>query len=332
MTNEELVEQVQAGIDTAHNMEQLYLQNRNFIYQVAKKYSSKAEMDDLLQEGYLGLYEAVKRYEFDKGTKFLSYAAYWIEQVIKRYVDNNGRSKRIPVYMQERISAYKKYIAACHSTGKEPTEAEICKALEITEKQLADLRRALREMNSVSIDDYIGGADGLTFEETIADPVNLEEETVEQMAEEHFEKIIWKIVDELGDIKSKVISGQYRYSKSLEKLADELHLSRGRIQQIRNSALRILSQKEQIQEAASFYGCDYSRGYKGGLSSFKYHGSSVENIALRRIEQEEKIAHLKREIREDEKIIKQSLNIDELFSNVLNFASQKDGESSAAET
>ena len=96
--------------------------------------------------------------------------------------------------------------------------------------------------------------------------------------------------------------------------------------------MRILSQKEQIQEAASFYGCDYSRGYKGGLSSFKYHGSSVENIALRRIEQEEKIAHLKREIREDEKIIKQSLNIDELFSNVLNFASQKDGESSAAET
>lgn len=41
MTNEELVEQVQAGIDTAHNMEQLYLQNRNFIYQVAKKYSSR---------------------------------------------------------------------------------------------------------------------------------------------------------------------------------------------------------------------------------------------------------------------------------------------------
>ena len=58
----------------------------------------------------------------------------------------------------------------------------------------------------------------------------------------------------------------------------------------------------------------------------------MENIALRRIEQEEKIARLKRRIREDEKSIKQSLNIDELFSNVLNFASQKDGESSAAET
>ena len=58
----------------------------------------------------------------------------------------------------------------------------------------------------------------------------------------------------------------------------------------------------------------------------------MENIALRRIEQEEKIARLKHGIREDEKIIKQSLNIDELFSNVLNFASQEDGESSAAET
>lgn len=332
MTNEELVEQVQAGIDPAHNMEQLYLQNRKFIYQVAKKYSSKAEIDDLLQEGYMGLYEAVKRYQIDKGTKFLSYATYWIENIIKRYVDNNGCSKRIPVFMQERISAYKKYIAVCHSAGKDPTEAEICKALEITEKQLADLRRVLREMDSVSLEDYIGGADGMTFEETIADPVNFEEETIERLAEEHFEKIIWKIVDELGDIKSKVISGQYRYSKSLEKLADELHLSRGRIQQIRNSALRILSQKEQIQEAASFYGCDYSKGYKSGYSSFKYHGSSVENIALRRIEQEEKIATLEHGIREDKKIIKQSLNIDELFSTVLNFASQKDGESSAAET
>lgn len=332
MTNEELVEQVQAGIDTAHNMEQLYLQNRNFIYQVAKKYSSKAEMDDLLQEGYLGLYEAVKRYEFDKGTKFLSYAAYWIEQVIKRYVDNNGRSKRIPVYMQERISAYKKYITVCRNAGKEPTEAEICRELKITEKQLADLRRVLREINSVSFDDYIGGTDGLTFEETIADPVNFEEETVEQLAEEHFEKVIWEIVDELENVQSKVISGQYRYSKTLENLADELHLSRERIRQIRNSALRILRQKEQIQEAALFYGCDYSKGYKSGFSSFKYHGSSVENIALRRIEQEEKIATLEHGIREDKKIIKQSLNIDELFSNVLNFASQKDGESSAAET
>lgn len=332
MTNEELVEQVQAGIDTAHNMEQLYLQNRNFIYQVAKKYSSKAEMDDLLQEGYLGLYEAVKRYEFDKGTKFLSYAAYWIEQVIKRYAENNGRSKRIPVFMQGRISAYKKYITVCRNAGKEPTEAEICRELKITEKQFADLRRVLREINSVSFDDYIGGTDGLTFEETIADPVNFEEETVERLAEEHFEKVIWEIVDELENVQSKVISGQYRYSKTLENLADELHLSRERIRQIRNSALRILRQKEQIQEAALFYGCDYSKGYKSGFSSFKYHGSSVENIALRRIEQEEKIATLEHGIREDKKIIKQSLNIDELFSTVMNFASQKDGESSAAET
>lgn len=331
MTNEELVEQVQAGIDTAHNMEQLYLQNRGFIYQVAKKYSFKGEMDDLLQEGYIGLYEAVKRYEFDKGVKFLSYASYWIQQVIRRYVDNNGYTKRIPVHVQEMISAYKNYITVCRTSGKEPTEAEICKALEITEKQLANLYRVLREINSVSLDDYVGGTDGTTFEEIIADPANFEEETVKRLTEDYFEKVIWDIVDELDEVQSKVIYGQYRYSKSLKRLGDELHLSYERIKQIRNSAFRILSRKKQIQEAASFYGCDYSRGYKSGLSSFRCYGSSVENIALQRIEQEEKIARLEHGIRKDKKIIKQSLNIDELFSNVLNFASQKDGESSAAE-
>ena len=71
MENEELVEQIQAGINPTENMEQLYLQNRSFIYQQAKKYAAYADMDDLMQEAYLGLYEAVKHYTPDKEAKLL---------------------------------------------------------------------------------------------------------------------------------------------------------------------------------------------------------------------------------------------------------------------
>ena len=66
MEIEELVEQIQAGINPTENMEQLYLQNRSFIYQQAKKYAAYADMDDLMQEAYFGLHEAVKHYKPDK--------------------------------------------------------------------------------------------------------------------------------------------------------------------------------------------------------------------------------------------------------------------------
>ena len=70
--NEELVRQIQAGINVSSNLEQLYLKNRPFIYNTARKYSKQAEIDDLMQEGYLGLQKAASMYNPDHETKFIS--------------------------------------------------------------------------------------------------------------------------------------------------------------------------------------------------------------------------------------------------------------------
>ena len=86
MENEELVEQIQAGIKPTENMEQLYLQNRSFIYQQAKKYAAYADMDDLMQEAYFGLHEAVKHYKPDKETKFLTYLPFRLQKAFRRYI------------------------------------------------------------------------------------------------------------------------------------------------------------------------------------------------------------------------------------------------------
>ena len=117
MENEELVEQIQAGIKPTENMEQLYLQNRSFIYQQAKKYAAYADMDDLMQEAYFGLHEAVKHYKPDKETKFLTYLPFRLQKAFRRYIDNNGHTKRIPIHLVQRISKYKKYIAEQQKTG-----------------------------------------------------------------------------------------------------------------------------------------------------------------------------------------------------------------------
>ena len=101
MTNEQLVARIQVGEDTAVNMLQLWEQNQRFIGMIAVKYSGYAEMDDLKQEGYLALCEAVRHYNPDQGVPFINYAAFYIRQGMQRYIENSGNCIRIPVHRQQ---------------------------------------------------------------------------------------------------------------------------------------------------------------------------------------------------------------------------------------
>ena len=118
-------------------------------------------------------------------------------------------------------------------------------------------------------------------------------------------------------LQSNVISGLYCRSKTLRELKDELHISEQRIAQIRDKALQTLNCKKRLEEIASIYGYIPSRAYKGGLSYFNSNGSSTESIALNRIEQQEKAAHLAYKIHQNEQAVQQELSIDELFAKVV---------------
>lgn len=321
MENEELVQQIQAGNKPTENMEQLYLQNRSFIYQQAKKYSAYADMDDLMQEAYFGLYEAVERYQPDKEAKFITYLGYWIQSVLRRYIDRNRHIKRIGIPMMERISKYKRYIAQQQTQGVEPSDFAICRDLKITEMQLKNLRKAMYEAECISTSDLLPGADNLTVEDGIADPFDLEEQVVEEAAREQAENLIWQIVDELEERQAEIIIGHYKESATLKEIAERLNLSRARVGVIERNALSILRNKHEISDIAEIYG--YMNAYQGtGYRAFKDHGSSVERMAIRHIEGEEKIKKLKQIIDQRKEEIQGILNIDELFSKVVNFASQ----------
>lgn len=86
VSNEELVIRIKEGIDTADSMLQLWQQNRLFINRIARHYQGIAELEDLEQEGYLALYDAVAGFDVSKGYKFLTYAGYWITQRLQRYI------------------------------------------------------------------------------------------------------------------------------------------------------------------------------------------------------------------------------------------------------
>ena len=108
MTNEQLVARIQAHENEAENMLQLYNQNRGIIYKIAMKYQGYAEIEDLMQEGYIGLCYAVQHYNAEQYNSFIHYAAFWIKQVMLRYIDNCCSVVRIPVNARNEILQYKK--------------------------------------------------------------------------------------------------------------------------------------------------------------------------------------------------------------------------------
>jgi RNA polymerase primary sigma factor len=320
MENEELVLKIQAGENTSANMEQLYLRNRSYIYQQAKKYSVYADMDDLMQEAYFGLMDAVEHFDSQKEYKFITYLTYRLNNRFRRYIDNCGRAKRIPTHTLQLIYKYKKYLANCAKQGIEPTDFAICRDLGLTEKRLKNLRKTILEEKCISTDQPIPGTDNIRIEDEIPDPLDMEEDVLDLVAKEQAEARIWEIVLELEEQQKTVIIGRYKNSSTLGEIGRTMNLSTERVRQIERKALSILSNKREIENIAEIYG--YINPYKGtGFQNFKNTGcSSVEFAAMRNIEKEERIKALQQCISDSKDEIKKILNPNELFEQVLNLA------------
>lgn len=195
MTNEQLVDQIKAGKDVSKNMTQLYNQNKKFIRLIARRYNGVGELEDMEQEGFLALYDAIDHYEADQGVKFLSYAEYWIRQRMQRYLQVNGSCLRLPVNRQEAISRYKRFCSSFRlEHGREPSEAEIS----------CELRLSVDQVRKVQQDDYMNhvrrldapvqdeeGAEGATLGELSVSGNDFENDVIDRMNEEQFRAVLW---------------------------------------------------------------------------------------------------------------------------------------------
>ena len=285
MTNEELVDRIQHGIDPGDNIEQLYQQNYRLIFQIARKYAFMDEMDDLLQEAYFGLNEAVKRYESTAGVKFMSYATYWIRQAIQRYLENNGRCIRIPAAMQANIRKYHRVMKAFEQElGRKPTNRELCYYLNISKKTLEEVRKAVYSDRIQSLDEFLPGSEELELGETVRDySVDLENDIVDGMMEQSKRTELWQIVkDNVTQEENTVITARFRKGLTLEQTGEQIGKSRDMARQIEGNALRKLRRSRITRHLEERFEVNYARGYRGSMSSFRYTGTSVvESIAIR---------------------------------------------------
>ncbi len=222
-------------------MEKLINANYGFIYKCALKYSNYGiPIEDLVSEGILGLMQAIKRFDLRKKVKLLTFAAYYIENAIRKLTIEQSHSVKITLDYKKRIDKIFKIIEEFKLTnGREPTIDEIAKILNTRPE---NVRKALNEYRGEFSLNEETEEDERPTEETFEDP---KQSSLNQIIENelNLENVINLMKRILSEMEFKIVTEYYGIlgeKKTLESLANELNLSKERVRQIKEKAIRRL--------------------------------------------------------------------------------------------
>lgn len=243
MTNEQLVARIRAGENVGENMSQLYEQVKRFIHAVAWRYRDSGMVEDLEQEGFLALYDAVDGYDEAQGVRFLTYAEYWIRQRISRYLQANGSSLRLPVHCREKLLRYKRLCSSFQlEHGREPSEREIACLMGLTLEQIREIKGNACMARVGSLDAPMKGLeeDGVTVGDVVASGDNLEGAALDRVQSAQLCAVLWECVDSLPGQQPAVIRQRYQGGMSLREIGEAQGTTAEVVRQIHAKALREL--------------------------------------------------------------------------------------------
>jgi len=235
--------------------EKLVLHNQRLVINFTKKYFSQMEQAELFQEGCIGLIKAIRNFNLEKNVRFSTYAIWWIRQTIVRAIDNQSKSIRIPVHMQDKIRKYNKVEKDIEQlTGIKPTIDVIASELNISLEEAKRIEYARQSV--VSLNTIVGDDDGDTeLEDFIADD---KENPEENAIREHTRLDILNILNQCGLTKKELDVIKHRYGlagyepKTLEYVGGMYGVTRERIRQIEARALKKITEGRNSKKLCDF--------------------------------------------------------------------------------
>jgi RNA polymerase primary sigma factor/RNA polymerase nonessential primary-like sigma factor len=216
--------------------------NLRLVVAIGKRYINRGlPFCDIIEEGNLGLIRAVEKFEYQRGFKFSTYASWWIRQAVQRAIDNQVRIIRLPVHVLELVNSYTRAVRKLSQLlGRYPSPEEIARKMKVSVDRIRAVSQMTRE--TCSLDMLIGDEGEETLKDVLSDASMPSPSSASE--ERRRSKDLGEWINELPSTERSVIEMRYglnsRDPRTLDSIGRQLGLTRERIRQLENQAIRKL--------------------------------------------------------------------------------------------
>jgi RNA polymerase primary sigma factor len=224
--------------------EEMVRSNLRLVVNIAKNYGNRGlALQDLIEEGNIGLLKAVEGFNPEMNIRFSTYASWWIKQAIKRALINSVQPIHIPAYMVEMIARWKQAVGELEDKlGRMPNIEELARAMDMTPKKVRIIQRAVRAFHSPT-QAHITEEDGLALHELLHDEKTQTPDDIVLGRDEV--KTIYMLLTKIDRREAEILKLRFGLEDgqplTLKEIGEKVGLTRERVRQIESEALKKLN-------------------------------------------------------------------------------------------